>query len=95
MEQQISVGTPYVEKQAVTATLVKHCRAKKIKIVKFKRRKHYKKSQGHRQDLSLIEITSVGAVKSAATKPTTKSNTTATASKPVTKSTSKEKTTDS
>lgn len=57
----IKVGTPYVEGGKVTATVKSHGKGKKVEIVKFRRRKHYRKQQGHRQEYTEIEISSISA----------------------------------
>jgi large subunit ribosomal protein L21 len=57
----IMVGSPYLEGGKVTATVVEHGRGDKIRIVKFKRRKHHMKKMGHRQDFTRIEITDIVA----------------------------------
>lgn len=59
--ERIEVGTPYIEGGKVTATIKGHGRAKKVKIIKMKRRKHYLKHQGHRQYYTLLEITGINA----------------------------------
>ena len=46
---------------AVTAKVVGHGRADKVRIVKFRRRKHHRKQMGHRQHYTEIEITGIGA----------------------------------
>lgn len=56
---KVTVGTPLVDGGKVTATVVSHGRGKKIEIVKFKRRKHYQKRTGHRQDYTELEITDI------------------------------------
>ncbi len=43
----------------IKAKIIKHIKNKKIKIIKFKRRKHYKKIMGHRQKLTKIKIKSI------------------------------------
>ena len=43
----------------VTGTIVKHGRYKKIRVVKFKRRKHYMRTHGHRQDFTQVKIESI------------------------------------
>tara|TARA_X000000368_G_scaffold396305_1_gene364475 strand:+ start:305 stop:601 length:297 start_codon:yes stop_codon:yes gene_type:complete len=43
----------------VTGTIVKHGRYKKIRVIKFKRRKHYMRSHGHRQDFTQVKIESI------------------------------------
>ncbi|MBF0256418.1 MAG: 50S ribosomal protein L21 [Gammaproteobacteria bacterium] len=55
----IKVGAPYVEGGKVTATIKTHGRGKKVKIVKFRRRKHYMKRQGHRQWFTELEINEI------------------------------------
>ncbi len=58
---QVTVGTPYVEGGKVTATVKGHGRSDKILIVKFRRRKHYRRQMGHRQDYTELQITGIGA----------------------------------
>ena len=58
-DEGASIGTPLVDGGSVTATVRGHVRGPKITIVKFRRRKHHLKRQGHRQDLTEIEITAV------------------------------------
>ncbi len=57
----VKVGKPYVESGKVTATVKAHGRSKKVKIVKFKRRKQYLKRQGHRQWYTELEVTGISA----------------------------------
>jgi large subunit ribosomal protein L21 len=59
----VSVGAPYVKGSKVTAKVRAHGRGKKIKIIKFRRRKHYRRQMGHRQSYTEIEITSIGKEK--------------------------------
>ena len=59
--EDVKVGTPYLKGGTVTATVVEHGRGKKIRILKFKRRKHHMKRMGHRQDFTQIEITGIAA----------------------------------
>jgi large subunit ribosomal protein L21 len=59
--EDVKVGTPYLEGGKVTATVVDHGRRDKIKIIKFKRRKHHRKQMGHRQYFTQIEITGIDA----------------------------------
>ena len=59
--EDVKIGTPYLEGGKVTATVVEHGRGDKIKILKFKRRKHHMKRMGHRQDFTKIEITGIAA----------------------------------
>lgn len=57
----IKVGTPHVEGGKVNATVVSHGRGKKVTIIKFKRRKHYRKQAGHRQAYTEVQITGISA----------------------------------
>jgi len=59
--ENVKVGTPYLKGGKVTATVVDQGRGKKIRILKFKRRKHHMKQMGHRQDFTQIEITGIAA----------------------------------
>ena len=59
--ESTKVGTPLVAGATVKATVVSHGRGDKIKIFKMRRRKHYRKTQGHRQNFTEIRIeTSAG-----------------------------------
>jgi large subunit ribosomal protein L21 len=57
--EKYQVGAPYVGGAKVTGKVIKQGRARKVRIVKFKRRKHHMKWQGHRQNFTEIKITSV------------------------------------
>jgi large subunit ribosomal protein L21 len=57
----VKIGAPFLDGGKVTATVVDHGRLKKIKIIKFKRRKHHRKQMGHRQYFTQIEITGIDA----------------------------------
>lgn len=59
--ENIKLGAPYVDGGRVTATVKSHGRGKKITIIKFKRRKHHMKRQGHRQWFTELEITGISA----------------------------------
>jgi large subunit ribosomal protein L21 len=52
----IKVGAPLVSGAKVKATVVSHGRGEKVKIFKLRRRKHYQKSQGHRQNYTEVRI---------------------------------------
>ena len=52
----ISIGAPVVEGAKITATVLKHLKGDKVIVFKKKRRKGYKKKNGHRQYLSQIQI---------------------------------------
>ena len=55
----VKVGRPYLEGGKVTATVKSHGRHAKVKIVKFRRRKHYMKQAGHRQNYTEVQITGI------------------------------------
>jgi len=55
----ITIGAPSIANALVKATVVPHGRLEKIRIVKFRRRKHHRKQMGHRQHYTEIEITGI------------------------------------
>ena len=57
----VKIGTPYLTGGKVTARVKAHGRGEKIEIVKFRRRKHYDKRTGHRQNYTELEITGISA----------------------------------
>lgn len=57
----VSVGQPYVAGGKVTAEVISHDRGKKIRVIKFKRRKDYLRRQGHRQWFTELKITGISA----------------------------------
>ena len=57
----VNVGAPYVNDGKVTAEVLRIDRAKKVRIIKFKRRKDYLKRQGHRQWFTEVKITGISA----------------------------------
>jgi len=58
---QVRVGAPLVSGAKVQATVLSHGRADKVKIFKLRRRKHYQKSQGHRQSYTEVRIDDIVA----------------------------------
>ena len=56
----VQVGSPLVEGARVTGTVVDHGRGDKIIVFKKKRRKQYKRRQGHRQNYTTVKIDSIG-----------------------------------
>ena len=56
---EVKIGRPYVEGATVTAELRALGRHPKIRIVKFRRRKHYMRRKGHRQSFTELEITGI------------------------------------
>ncbi|MBX9916811.1 MAG: 50S ribosomal protein L21 [Nitrosomonas sp.] len=60
-DDKVSVGTPLVSGAKVSATVLGQGRHDKIRIFKMRRRKHYQKHQGHRQNYTEIQITGISA----------------------------------
>jgi large subunit ribosomal protein L21 len=54
------IGTPAVDGARVTGTVVEHGRGEKIIVFKKKRRKQYKRRQGHRQGFTAVKIDTIG-----------------------------------
>lgn len=60
-EGDVKIGKPYVEGAVVKAEVIAQERGDKINIIKFKRRKHHMKRQGHRQYYTKVKIVSIDA----------------------------------
>lgn len=58
-DSKIVMGAPFVEGGKVTATVKAQGRHRKVEIIKFRRRKHHMKRQGHRQPFTELEITGI------------------------------------
>ena len=58
---ELKVGTPLVEGASVTATVLSQGRHDKVHIFKMRRRKHYQKRQGHRQQFTELQIVAIAA----------------------------------
>ena len=89
--ESVSVGAPFVSGSLVSAEVVSHGRGDKVKILKFRRRKHHMKQAGHRQWYTDVKITGIAAsgakpaAKAEKTAPAPKAETAASAEKPATK----------
>ena len=59
--EALTMGTPLVAGAQIKARVVSHGRGEKVRIFKMRRRKHYRKSQGHRQNYTEIEILGISA----------------------------------
>ena len=59
--ESVRLGQPMLTGATVKATVVSHGRGEKVKIFKMRRRKHYQKRQGHRQNFTEIRISAVNA----------------------------------
>jgi len=57
--EEVKVGKPYLDGGKVTTTIKSHGRGKKVKIIKFRRRKHHLRRQGHRQWFTELEVTGI------------------------------------
>ena len=57
--ESVKIGAPYVAGSKVTAEVVAQGRADKVRIIKFRRRKHHLKHQGHRQWFTAVKITGI------------------------------------
>lgn len=57
--ENLKIGKPLVAGASVKATVVGHGLGGKVRIFKLRRRKHYKKSQGHRQPYTELQITGI------------------------------------
>ena len=68
--ENTTIGAPLIAGATVNATVISHGRADKVMIFKFRRRKHYRKTQGHRQSFTEIQIGEILAAGAMATKAT-------------------------
>jgi len=60
-DDDVKIGLPFIEGGKVTAVVLSQGRHDKIKIIKFRRRKHHMKQMGHRQYYTEIQITGISA----------------------------------
>ena len=60
-DNAVKIGQPYVDGGKVTGEVVSQGRHKKVRIVKFRRRKHHMKQMGHRQYYTEVKITGISA----------------------------------
>ena len=56
---KVSIGKPFLKKTKIEGVIEAQGRDKKISIIKFHRRKHYKKQAGHRQSFTQVKITNI------------------------------------
>ena len=59
-DESATLGTPWIDKAAVQAEVLGDTLGKKIDVIKFKRRKNYRRKQGHRQPYVRVKVTSLG-----------------------------------
>jgi large subunit ribosomal protein L21 len=53
------LGSPLVDKAAVVATVLEHGRESKVRVFKYKKRKHYRRTRGHRQAYTAVRIDTI------------------------------------
>ena len=58
-KENLTVGTPLVADAKVTGTIVRNDRAAKVRVLKYKRKKQYRRTAGHRQGFSEVRINSI------------------------------------
>ena len=78
----VTIGAPLIAGASVPATVLSHGRGDKVMIFKFRRRKHYRKTQGHRQSYTEIQIGEFGSKPAKAAKTEAKVAKTEEAAKP-------------
>ena len=59
--ETVKIGAPFLAGATVKATVISHGRHDKVKIFKMRRRKHYQKHQGHRQNYTELRIDAIAA----------------------------------
>ena len=59
--EKVNIGTPVVDSASVSGHIVEQGKAKKIVVFKYKRRKRYRRKQGHRQQYTAVKIDSIQA----------------------------------
>jgi len=60
-QSEVQIGSPFIQNAHVTAEVIDQGRFPKIHIIKMRRRKHYMRRQGHRQDFTEIKINEINA----------------------------------
>ena len=90
-DKKVEVGAPYVKGVKVEGKVVSHGKGKKVLVYKYKAKKNYRRTQGHRQPYTKVEITKIKtASEKTESKPeATEKEAKATSAKPATKTTTK------
>ena len=70
-DKKVEVGAPYVKGVKVEGKVVEHGKAKKIIVYKYKAKKNYRRTQGHRQPFTKVEITKIALAAAKAEKEET------------------------
>ncbi len=60
-DNDVKFGAPYVEGASIVATLESNTKGDKVRVYKFRRRKGYRRTQGHRQNYSILKIEKINA----------------------------------
>jgi len=60
-DEKVQIGTPVVDGASVKAEVIRHGRGDKVIVFKRKRRKGYRRKQGHRQQYTLVRISEISA----------------------------------
>ena len=60
-DKDVKIGTPYVKGAKVEGTVISHGKGKKIIVYKYRAKKNYRRTQGHRQPYTKVEIKSIKA----------------------------------
>ena len=60
-ENEVKLGSPLVEGASVVGTVIEQSRSPKLRIFKYKKRKHYRRTRGHRQHVTAVRIDAVRA----------------------------------
>ena len=84
-DKKVEVGAPYVKGVKVEGKVVAHGKGKKILVYKYKAKKNYRRTQGHRQPYTKVEITKIKTPAEKAEKAETKTAEKKTATKAATK----------
>jgi len=85
----VTIGNPTIASAKVAAEVIAHGRAKKVEIIKFKRRKHHQKRTGHRQNFTQVEILNINGKGAVAKKAADKKEETTKEAKPAKKAEAK------
>ena len=59
--ESVKIGKPYLENTSVVGRLTRHGKSRKVLVLKFKRRKGYRRKKGHRQQFSMVKIEDIKA----------------------------------
>lgn len=91
-DKKVEVGAPYVKGIKVEGKVVEHGKGKKIVVYKYKAKKNYRRTQGHRQPFTKVEITKIAMPTAKATAEKTEAKAETTKKATTTKTTAKKAT---